>query len=108
MRALRITLFILAFVILSSQTFRHAYVRWIEHRGSVLDKYDTDTEKQITEANSLDELLRSYDVAHTQVEKEKAARSKETPNAERGKQPPWQRRDEETDAEKNERTLRSA
>jgi hypothetical protein len=73
MRILRITLFMIAFVILTSQTFRHAYVRWLEPRGSVLDKYETHTEQQITMAKSLDELVTLFDSAHTKVlEYEKA------------------------------------
>src|SRR3954467_15994678 len=67
MRALRITLFVIAFVVLTSQTFRHAYVRWLEPRTSVLDKYNTETDKQIITAKSLEELVRLYDVAHTKV-----------------------------------------
>jgi len=72
MKPLRITLFVIAFVALASQTFRHAYVRWLEPRASVLDKYNTQTEKQITTAKSLDELVALYDAAHAKVEQEKA------------------------------------
>src|SRR5436309_2889778 len=72
MRALRVTLFVIAFVALASQTFRHGYVRWLEPRASVLDKYNTETEKQITTAKSLDELVALYAAAHAKVEQEKA------------------------------------
>jgi hypothetical protein len=102
MKPLRITLFIIAFVILASQTFRHAYVRWIETRTSVLDKYNTETEKQISAAKSLDELVRQYDAAHAEVEKEKAAKTKNPDAAEQERQ----RQEVETEAEKKARSLR--
>jgi hypothetical protein len=68
MKTLRTTLFVIAFVILASQTFRHAYVRWMEPRTSVLDKYNTSTEKQILLAKSLDELVALFDAAHSKVQ----------------------------------------
>ena len=40
MRALQKTLAIVAFLVLAPQTLRHAYMLWLEPRGSVLDKYD--------------------------------------------------------------------
>jgi hypothetical protein len=67
-KGLRITLFVIAFVILASQAFRHAYVRWMEPRTSVLDKYDTAAEQQVTAAKSLDELVRLYDDAYTKLQ----------------------------------------
>lgn len=76
MKPLRTTLFVLALVILSSQTFRHVYVLWLEPRHSVLDKYNTDTENQITKAKSLDELLAHYDDAHKKAEAERAKEPK--------------------------------
>jgi hypothetical protein len=66
-RGLRITLFVIAFVILASQAFRHAYVRWMEPRTSVLDKYNGETEQQIMSAKSLPELLSLYDAAHSRL-----------------------------------------
>lgn len=71
MRSLRITLFVIALVTLGSQAFRHAYVRWLQPRGSVLDKYQTrvgqQTEDQIASAKSLDELVTLFDAAHKKV-----------------------------------------
>ncbi len=72
MKPLRVTLFVIAFLILSSQTFRHAYVRWIEVRTSALDKYKTDAEKRISNAKSLQDLLSAYETAQRDVEKERA------------------------------------
>jgi len=76
MKPLRTTLFVIAFVILCSQTFRHAYVRWIETRTSVLDKYDTETGKQISSARSLQDLEAAYDVAYKEKKREEEATKK--------------------------------
>jgi hypothetical protein len=66
--ALQKTLAIIAFLILASQTIRHAYLRWIEPRSSVLDKYDKPLHDEITKAASLDELVRRYDPVRQQVD----------------------------------------
>ena len=68
MKATRTALFVIAFLIIGSQTFRHAYVRWLEPRGSVLDKYAAAGEKQAASAKSLEELAALYDQAHKKVE----------------------------------------
>ena len=68
MRPTRIALFVIAFLIIGSQTFRHAYVRWLEPRGSVLDRYAASGEKQAASAKSLEELAALYDQAHKKVE----------------------------------------
>jgi hypothetical protein len=62
------TLAIIAFLILASQTIRHSYVRWIEPRASVLDKYDQPLKNEITSAASINELLRRYDPVRKQVD----------------------------------------
>jgi hypothetical protein len=99
--ALQKTLAMIAFLILASQTVRHAYLRWIEPRASVLDKYDRPLKGEITSATSLDELLRRYDPVHSQVEAARQALSKE------GKKPGGE---DEKDLEpyKSERALREA
>lgn len=69
MRALRIVVFVLAMLVLATQAVRHVYVRFIEPRTSVLDKYDqTETQKAIKSAGSLDELLTQYDPARIQAD----------------------------------------
>ncbi len=68
MRALHKTLAILAFLALSTQTARHAYVRWIQPRTSVLDKYDQPLKGEITSAANLDELVARYDSVRKQVD----------------------------------------
>jgi len=69
MKALKITIFLLAILVLSTQFARHLYVRYLEPRGSILDKYEqTETKKAIKTAVSLDELLSRYDVAKKRVD----------------------------------------
>jgi hypothetical protein len=60
MRALRLTLFVLLLMSFVGQLVRHSYVRWIEPRHSVLDKYDTADQAKVKAATSLDELDRLY------------------------------------------------
>src|SRR5947209_165852 len=76
MRPLQKTLAMIAFLVLVSQTIRHAYMLWFEPRGSVLDKYDQPTKGEINAAPSLDELLRRYDPVRKQVDLAKQERSK--------------------------------
>ena len=57
MKTARRILAILASVILVTQTVRHAYLLWLEPRGSVLDKYDQPLKGEIAEAGSLGPLL---------------------------------------------------
>ncbi len=69
MKALRTVVFILAMLVLATQAVRHVYVRFIEPRTSALDQYDqTETQKAIQAAESLDELLEQYAPAQKQVE----------------------------------------
>lgn len=77
MNALQKTLAILAFVILVSQTIRHAYLLWLYPRTSVLDKYDRPLKNEITNAGSLDELLRRYDPVRKQADEAKQQMEKE-------------------------------
>src|SRR4051794_39396611 len=67
MKALRTTLFVVAMTVLVAQTFRDVYVRWMEPRGSVLDRFNTKTEKDISSAQSLDQLVVLYASAHQKV-----------------------------------------
>lgn len=69
MKTLKIAVFVLAMLVLTTQAVRHVYVRFIEPRTSVLDKFDqTDTQKAIKAAGSLNELLKQYDQARKQTE----------------------------------------
>lgn len=64
MRTLLTTLFVVFMVVLTSQTFRHVWVKWIEPKGSVLDEFREPVEKDIAESKSLDELKALYAKAH--------------------------------------------
>ncbi len=69
MRALKITIFLLAVLVLTTQFARHIYVRYLEPRGSVLDTYEqTETKKAIKTAVSLNELVSRYDAAKKRVD----------------------------------------
>jgi len=69
MRNLRITLFILALLVLTTQAARHVYVRYLEPRISVLYKFEeTDTERVIQSATSLPDLLKEYGPAKKHVD----------------------------------------
>ena len=67
MKILRLTAVVTMFV-LTTQGIRHLYVRYIEPRVSVLDRFEkTDTSKAISQAASLDELVGHYEPAHKKV-----------------------------------------
>jgi hypothetical protein len=68
MKILARTLAIIAFLILGAHIVRHAYILWIEPRGSVLDKYDQPLKGTITNAQSLNELVKRYDPIHKEAE----------------------------------------
>lgn len=75
MNALLKSLSLIAFAILVSQTVRHAYMLWLQPRHSVLDKYDQPLKGDISQATSLDELLRRYDPIRKQADQARAARA---------------------------------
>ncbi|MEO7795678.1 MAG: hypothetical protein ABIV06_12990 [Thermoanaerobaculia bacterium] len=60
MRGLKLVVFLLSLLALSSQLIRHAYVRWIENRDSVLFKYEPPEKNEIRDAKSLAELEARY------------------------------------------------
>ena len=68
MKRLQITLFVIAFVILGTQSFRHLYVKWIEPRSSVLDSFRVPVDTAIASATSLGELVAMYEQAHSAVQ----------------------------------------
>ena len=63
---------IIATLILLTQTVRHVYVRWLEPRASVLDKYDHPLRDRISSSASLDELLKLYDPVKKEADRLKA------------------------------------
>lgn len=63
MKLLRLTALVTMFV-LTTQGIRHMYVRYIEPRASVMDRFEkTDTGKAISKAASLEELVARYEPA---------------------------------------------
>jgi len=69
MRTLQIVIFLLALLVLTTQSARHIYVRYIEPRTSVLDRFDeTDAKKVIQEARTLSDLLKEYEPARELVD----------------------------------------
>lgn len=84
MKALKITVFLLAVLVLTTQFARHIYVRYLEPRGSVLDTYEqTETKKAIKSAASLGELVSRYDVAKKRVDELDKQRKKAEANKSR-------------------------
>jgi hypothetical protein len=68
MRPLQITLFILGFILIGTQSFRHIYVKFLEPRSSVLDPYMDATDTGIASSESLEDLIVLYEEAHEAVE----------------------------------------
>ncbi len=79
MKTLEKVLAILALLILTTQMVRHAYLLWLEPRGSVLDKYDQPTKSDIAAATSLDQLLSRYDAVRKEVDAADKQRPKDEP-----------------------------
>ncbi len=112
MKTLKKVLFMVAFVILLTQTVRHAYYRWIEPKDSVLDKYGEPIEEKIKGAESLDELLSKYDDIQKKVKALEADSSiTRMPRMDRAEIEPFLMRGfekSEKEPYKSERKLRSA
>ena len=56
MRNAKIVLFLICIITVSTQTFRHFYVKYLADNSSILDKYITKIEIDIKESKSLKEL----------------------------------------------------
>jgi hypothetical protein len=72
MKILQAILGMLAVLLVSAQTFRHIFVRWIEPRHSELDRFRESTETSIAKSNSLSELVDLYEISWKQVREEDA------------------------------------
>jgi len=75
MRAFQITLFIIALVFLSTQTFRHIHVKFFAPKTSVLDVFDESTEKKIKQSENLDELIAIYKETQKKVKEYEDSKS---------------------------------
>lgn len=71
MKKLQITLFMIGLLILSTQTFRHVYVKWFMPRTSVMDQFWNETEREVAKAATLDELIEQYKEAKNKVDEQK-------------------------------------
>jgi hypothetical protein len=68
MESLKKTLFIIAMVSVTGYTIRHMYLKWIDPRSSVLDKYEKPITSEIKNASSLKQLEQLYADAHRKVQ----------------------------------------
>lgn len=71
MKSLLITLGTLAMLSISTQLFRHIYVFAIAPTTSVLDKYDSETEKEIASSDSIEELVLKYEAVKRRFDENK-------------------------------------
>lgn len=63
-------MFILAMFVLATQTVRHVYVKWLEDRTSVMDRFNKDkTDLEIAKAESLQDLLVKYGPAREKTDR---------------------------------------
>lgn len=60
MRGAKIVLFLICVITVSTQTFRHIYVKFLDKNESILDKYRTDIEVSIYESTDMDQLEQLY------------------------------------------------
>ena len=63
MRGFHTTLFVLLLMVISTQTLRHVFVKWIEPTASVLDRFPKPVEKDILATKNLEELVVLYEQA---------------------------------------------
>lgn len=99
MRALQITLFVLGLSILTAQSFRDVYMKWLEPRTSVLDQFKEKAESDVARAHNLQELVALYKDAHSKVKQYEQSHPEDTrPDYERSQTEPY----------KTEATIRGA
>jgi hypothetical protein len=89
MKRLQITMFVIGFVILSTQSFRHIYVKWIEPRSSVLDPFREPADTAAASATSLDQLVARYQQARAAVQDYETKGNPEVMRHERSETEPY-------------------
>ncbi len=67
METLKKTFLIIFTLIITTQTFRHIYVKFIEPKSSVLTKYYDDTGKDVYASKSIEELEKLFKEANDKV-----------------------------------------
>jgi hypothetical protein len=60
MRNAKIVFFLICITAVSTQTFRHFYVRFLDKDESIMDKYRSELEVEIIESTNLDQLENMY------------------------------------------------
>lgn len=73
MRIIKLLIFVLTMLAGTAQLARHVYVRWIEHRESVLHRYEQDVETRIRGAESLKSLEHQYAIELKRARQEASA-----------------------------------
>ncbi len=68
MKVFQTVVFVIAMIVTTTQTMRHVYLKWVAPDGSVLDPFRTETESDIADARSLDELIPLYAAAKATVD----------------------------------------
>lgn len=76
MRKFQIVLLIIGLTVLSTQTFRHVYVKWFQQKTSVLEQFDESYEKKIKESKNIDELLSLYKIKLKESKEKNKVKSK--------------------------------
>lgn len=89
MKALQVTLLIVALSLLGLQFARHAYLKFFEDNSSVLDRFNkTDAEKTAEKAESLSDLMKAYEPvrkSYDELEAELDKKMKDVPPEDRWK-----------------------
>jgi hypothetical protein len=67
MYAFELLLAMMALLVITAQTLRHVYVRWIEKRGTILARFQEKTERDIAYSKRLEELVALYEEAWKKV-----------------------------------------
>jgi hypothetical protein len=107
MRALQITLFVIGLLAITTQSFRHAYVKWIEPRTSALDRFQEPVEKEITDAKSLEELVTGYEEAHKKADEDRKLHEKDPPGEARERWSDREQREPYVSERKLEQAIRT-
>ncbi len=74
MKSFQTTMFVLLGMVLSTQTCRHVYVKWIEPRGSVLDEFRDPVERGLADVDDLADLRDRYAKAHAEAQAYESSR----------------------------------
>ena len=68
MKVFQTVVFVIVMILVTTQTMRHAYLKWVAPDSSVLDSFQSETESDIAAARTLDDLVPAYAEAKARVE----------------------------------------